>query len=98
MMTSLPKTLTAALLLAVFLMAGCGSVGTTSQTPPVTPPPRVDAFGIKLAMRLHCADSFEATVGENPATFAEDRAMGSRFPKQGRMEAAWGLTLISPPR
>ncbi len=35
---------------------------------------RVDAFGIKLAMRLHCADGFEATVGENPATFAEDRA------------------------
>lgn len=34
---------------------------------------RVDAFGIKLAMRLHCADGFEATVGENPATFAEDR-------------------------
>jgi len=26
---------------------------------------RVDAFGIKLAMRLHCADGFEATVGEN---------------------------------
>jgi len=35
---------------------------------------RVDAFGIKLAMRLHCADGFEETVGENPATFAEDRA------------------------
>jgi Beta-1,3-glucanase len=34
---------------------------------------RVDAFGIKLAMRLHCADGFEATVGENPATFVEDR-------------------------
>jgi hypothetical protein len=36
---------------------------------------RVDAFGIKLAMRLHCADGFEATVGENSATFAEDRAV-----------------------
>ena len=36
---------------------------------------RVDAFGIKLAMLLHCADGFEATVGENPATFAEDRAV-----------------------
>jgi hypothetical protein len=35
---------------------------------------RVDAFGIKLAMRLHCSDGFEATVGENPTTFAEDRA------------------------
>jgi trimeric autotransporter adhesin len=36
---------------------------------------RVDAFGIKLAMRLHCADGFEATVGENAATFSEDRAV-----------------------
>ena len=41
---------------------------------------RVDAFGIKLAMRLHCADGFETTVGENPATFAEDRtATFARF-------------------
>jgi hypothetical protein len=35
---------------------------------------RVDAFGIKVAMRLHNADGSEQTVGENPATFAEDRA------------------------
>jgi hypothetical protein len=35
---------------------------------------RVDAFGIKLAMRLKCADGFEATVGEDAKTFAEDRA------------------------
>jgi hypothetical protein len=35
---------------------------------------RVDAFGIKIAMRLHCADGFEATVGEDYATFQEDRA------------------------
>jgi hypothetical protein len=173
MPTSLPKTtLTAVLLSAVVFLAGCGSVGTTSQTPPTPSPPgsqtfwdasnvptaknvmmfkflnrtngqfpdsqvfwsvkinsvtethsiadqqffdmpanasgriyvylgsvgtsqnnyydfleytigaaqfngnttRVDAFGIKLAMRLHCANGFETTVGENPATFAEDRA------------------------
>ena len=36
---------------------------------------RVDAFGIKLAMRLHCADGFEATVGEDYQTFQEDRAV-----------------------
>jgi len=36
---------------------------------------RVDAFGLKIAMRMHCADNFEATVGENEATFAEDRAV-----------------------
>ncbi|HWZ59465.1 MAG TPA: beta-1,3-glucanase family protein [Gemmatimonadaceae bacterium] len=35
---------------------------------------RVDAFGIKLALRLHNANGDEETVGENPATFAEDRA------------------------
>jgi len=36
---------------------------------------RVDAFGLKIAMRLHAADGFEATVGESYATFAEDRAV-----------------------
>jgi trimeric autotransporter adhesin len=35
---------------------------------------RVDAFGIKLAMQLLCTDGYQVTVGENPATFAEDRA------------------------
>jgi hypothetical protein len=35
---------------------------------------RVDAFGLKTAMRLHCDDGYEATVGEDAATFAEDRA------------------------
>lgn len=35
---------------------------------------RVDAFGLKIAMRLHCKDGFEKTVGENYATFLEDRA------------------------
>ena len=43
MTTSLSKALTA-LLLAVFLIAGCGTVGTTSQTPPVTPPPTSQGF------------------------------------------------------
>jgi hypothetical protein len=36
---------------------------------------RVDAFGLKLAMRLHAADGYDAQVGENQATFAEDRAV-----------------------
>jgi hypothetical protein len=35
---------------------------------------RVDAFGLKLAMRLHAADGYDAEVGENQATFAEDRS------------------------
>jgi hypothetical protein len=34
---------------------------------------RVDAFGLKIAMRLHCADGYDVAVGENYATFAEDR-------------------------
>jgi hypothetical protein len=35
---------------------------------------RVDAFGVKLAMLLHCHDGFERSVGEDYATFQEDRA------------------------
>ena len=36
---------------------------------------RVDAFGIKIAMHLHCADGYDVAVGENYSTFAEDRAV-----------------------
>jgi hypothetical protein len=36
---------------------------------------RVDAFGLKLAMRLHAHDGYDVRVGENQATFAEDRAV-----------------------
>jgi hypothetical protein len=36
---------------------------------------RVDAFGLKLAMRLHCTDGYDKAVGENQATFLEDRAV-----------------------
>ncbi|MEU1341795.1 beta-1,3-glucanase family protein [Streptomyces sp. NPDC005827] len=35
---------------------------------------RVDAFGLKLAMRLHTKDGYDTEVGENRQTFAEDRA------------------------
>lgn len=34
---------------------------------------RVDAFGLPIAMRLHCADGFERTVGENYDTFVQGR-------------------------
>ncbi len=34
---------------------------------------RVDAFGLKIAMRLHCADGWDEAVGENYDTFAESR-------------------------
>jgi hypothetical protein len=36
---------------------------------------RVDAFGIKLAMRLRSHDGNDVQVGEDQATFAEDRAV-----------------------
>ncbi|MEU4219638.1 glycoside hydrolase family 64 protein [Actinoplanes sp. NPDC026623] len=36
---------------------------------------RVDAFGLKLAMRLHSHDGNDVQVGEDQATFAEDRAV-----------------------
>ena len=35
---------------------------------------RVDAFGLKLAMRLHARDGYDVEVGEDRTTFAEDRA------------------------
>jgi hypothetical protein len=34
---------------------------------------RVDAFGLKIAIRLHCADGWDRAVGEDYATFAESR-------------------------
>jgi hypothetical protein len=36
---------------------------------------RVDAFGIKIAMRLHCADGYDVAVGEDYETFVEDRTV-----------------------
>jgi hypothetical protein len=36
---------------------------------------RVDAFGLKVAMRMHCADGFDVAVGEDYATFMDDRAV-----------------------
>ncbi len=36
---------------------------------------RVDAFGIKLAMRLHAHDGYDVAVGEDLATFQDDRAV-----------------------
>ena len=35
---------------------------------------RVDAFVLKIAMRLHARDGFDTSVGESPAVFAESRA------------------------
>jgi hypothetical protein len=35
---------------------------------------RVDAFGLKLAMRLHARDGYDVQVGEDYQTFQEDRA------------------------
>jgi hypothetical protein len=36
---------------------------------------RVDAFGLKIAMRLHCADGYDVAVGEDYQTFADDRTV-----------------------
>jgi F5/8 type C domain/Beta-1,3-glucanase len=41
---------------------------------------RVDAFGLKVALRLHAKDGYDVQVGEDQATFAEDRtATFNRF-------------------
>jgi len=47
------------------------TIGTTRFNGNTT---RVDAFGLKVAMRMHCADGFDVAVGEDYATFQEDRA------------------------
>ncbi len=61
---------------------------------------RVDAFGLKLAMLLHCADGFETIVGENYPTFAEDRsvtfqryinAVPDPFKQLGRINAPYRI-------
>jgi hypothetical protein len=36
---------------------------------------RVDAFGLKVALRLHAHDGYDVQVGEDQATFAEDRSV-----------------------
>ena len=36
---------------------------------------RVDAFGLKLAMRLHARDGYDVSVGEDLTTFTEDRSV-----------------------
>ena len=36
---------------------------------------RVDAFGLKIAIRLHCADGYDEVLGEDYSLFQEDRAV-----------------------
>jgi hypothetical protein len=36
---------------------------------------RVDAFGLKIAMRLHTHDGYDVQVGETQSVFAEDRSV-----------------------
>jgi hypothetical protein len=47
------------------------TIGPTSFNGDTT---RVDAFGVKLAFQLACGDGTDIAVGENAATFAENRA------------------------
>jgi hypothetical protein len=47
------------------------TIGPTSFNGDTT---RVDAFGVKLAFQLTCGDGTDIAVGENAATFAENRA------------------------
>lgn len=58
---------------------------------------RVDAFGLKLAMRLHAHDGYDVQVGENQATFAEDRAVTfQRF--RDAVPAEFDVLAASPER
>jgi hypothetical protein len=61
---------------------------------------RVDAFGLKLAMRLHAHDGYDVAVGEDQATFAEPRAttfqrfvdaMPAEFKHLGQIQAPFRI-------
>src|SRR3984893_19526603 len=70
MRTSLSKASTAARLLSALLIAGCGSVGTTSQNPPVTSPPTPqgfwDASNIPAAKNVMMFKFLNRTNGQFP--------------------------------
>jgi hypothetical protein len=61
---------------------------------------RVDAFALKLAMRLRADDGYDVQVGEDQATFAEDRAvtfqrfvdaMPAEFKHLGQIQAPYRI-------
>jgi hypothetical protein len=61
---------------------------------------RVDAFGLKLAMRLRAVDGYDVSVGEDLATFQEDRAvtfqrfidaMPTEFKHLGQIQAPYRI-------
>jgi hypothetical protein len=58
---------------------------------------RVDGFGLKIAMRLHTHDGYDAQVGEDQATFAEDRsATFQRFQNEVPTEFKHLATVQAP--
>jgi hypothetical protein len=58
---------------------------------------RVDGFGLKLALRLHAHDGFDTQVGEDQATFAEDRsATFQRFQNEVPAEFKHLATVNAP--
>ena len=60
---------------------------------------RVDAFGLKLAMRLHARDGYDVQVGEDYATFTEDRtATFARFQNEVPAEFKHLATATAPYR
>jgi F5/8 type C domain-containing protein/glycosyl hydrolase family 64 (putative beta-1,3-glucanase) len=60
---------------------------------------RVDAFGLKIALRLHSHDGADQQVGENYATFTEDRtATFNRFAAAVPAEFQHSATATAPYR
>jgi len=58
---------------------------------------RVDGFGLKLALRLHAHDGYDTQVGEDQATFAEDRtATFQRFQNEVPTEFKHLATVQAP--
>jgi hypothetical protein len=60
---------------------------------------RVDAFGLKIAMRLHSRDGYDVQVGEDYQTFTEDRtATFQRFQNEVPAEFKHLATATAPYR
>ena len=58
---------------------------------------RVDGFGLKIALRLHAHDGYDTQVGEDQATFAEDRsATFQRFQNEVPAEFKHLATVQAP--
>jgi hypothetical protein len=80
------------------------TIGATSYNGNTT---RVDRWGLKVAMRMHCKDGYDIAVGDDCGLFAMTREqvfaqfvaeMPTEFKIHGTIDAPWGIPeMTSPP-